>query len=168
MTQEALTHRIGSGLRQSEISRLERDGVALPRRERMEAIAVALDLSLGDLMVRTGWIDPEHASAMTIERSVASSEVHDAVATLTAARQLVRQAADLLASAEARMASVTEHTAPAGRANGWLLGVGRRPTETRPDRSGRTKAAETARCRAVGVPVNRAGEGPAGECRCPL
>jgi transcriptional regulator with XRE-family HTH domain len=55
MTQEELAERIGDGVRQSEISRLEHDHITLPRRERLEALAVALDVSIGALLVRSGW-----------------------------------------------------------------------------------------------------------------
>ena len=57
-TQEALAARIGGEdgfVRQSEVSRLERGQVGLPRRARLERIAAALDLSLGDLLARSGW-----------------------------------------------------------------------------------------------------------------
>jgi transcriptional regulator with XRE-family HTH domain len=55
LTQEALADRIGGGLRQSEISRLERDIVTLPRRARLEALATALELRVGELLARSGW-----------------------------------------------------------------------------------------------------------------
>jgi transcriptional regulator with XRE-family HTH domain len=55
LTQEELAERIGDGVRQAEISRLERDRVTLPRRRRLERIAAALDLSLGELLATAGW-----------------------------------------------------------------------------------------------------------------
>lgn len=55
LTQEALAERIGAGVRQAEISRLEHDRVTLPRKARLENIARALDLSVGTLLVRSGW-----------------------------------------------------------------------------------------------------------------
>jgi transcriptional regulator with XRE-family HTH domain len=60
LTQEALAERIGGSVRQAEVSRLENDAVSLPRRERMEGIAAALEVSLGDLMVLTGWLNEGH------------------------------------------------------------------------------------------------------------
>ena len=54
LTQEELAERIGGGMRQSNVSRLERGRVALPRRERLERIAAALELRLGDLLARSG------------------------------------------------------------------------------------------------------------------
>jgi transcriptional regulator with XRE-family HTH domain len=55
LTQEELAERIGAGTRQAEISRLEHDRIGLPRRARLERIATALDLSLGDLLAGSGW-----------------------------------------------------------------------------------------------------------------
>src|SRR5688572_24178143 len=59
-TQEQLAARIsaeGEYVRQSEVSRLERDRVGLPRRARLERIAAALGLSLGELLARSGWAE---------------------------------------------------------------------------------------------------------------
>jgi len=69
LTQEELAERVGEGVRQSEISRLEHDRVTLPRRGRMEQIAAALDVSMGDLMVRTGWMDEENRSSLSDDPS---------------------------------------------------------------------------------------------------
>lgn len=55
LTQEELAERIGDGVRQAEVSRLERGGVALPRRRRMERIAAALKVPLGELLAATDW-----------------------------------------------------------------------------------------------------------------
>ncbi len=59
LTQEELAERIDQGVRQSEVSRLENDRISLPRRARLEQLAVALEVSLGDLMVRTRWMSDE-------------------------------------------------------------------------------------------------------------
>jgi len=59
MTQEQLAVLIGEGVRQSEVSRLERDRIMLPRRERMEHIAAALDLKIGELLAMSGWAGAE-------------------------------------------------------------------------------------------------------------
>lgn len=45
----------GDEVRQSDISRLERGRVGLPRRARLLRIAAALGLSPGDLLARSGW-----------------------------------------------------------------------------------------------------------------
>jgi transcriptional regulator with XRE-family HTH domain len=55
LTQEELAERVGDSVRQAEISRLERDCVGLPRRARLERIAAALKLKLGELLARSGW-----------------------------------------------------------------------------------------------------------------
>jgi len=59
LTQEELAERVGGGVRQAEISRLERDGVNLPRRQRLEQLAQALDMPLGALLARSGWSGAE-------------------------------------------------------------------------------------------------------------
>jgi transcriptional regulator with XRE-family HTH domain len=58
LTQEQLAERISSDddyVRQSEVSRLESGHVGLPRRARLERIAAALELPLGELLARSGW-----------------------------------------------------------------------------------------------------------------
>src|SRR5688572_25380151 len=55
LTQEELAERIGEGIRQAEVSRLEHDRVVLPRRARLERIASALDIPPGELLARSGW-----------------------------------------------------------------------------------------------------------------
>jgi transcriptional regulator with XRE-family HTH domain len=57
LTQEQLAQRIGDTVRQAEVSRLENNRISLPRRERLAAIAAALEVSLGELLIRTGWMD---------------------------------------------------------------------------------------------------------------
>jgi transcriptional regulator with XRE-family HTH domain len=59
LTQEQLANRIGGGARQSEVSRLEQGRVALPRRLRMERIAAALEVPLGELLLSSGWVGAE-------------------------------------------------------------------------------------------------------------
>jgi len=59
LTQEELAERVGDGVRQSEISRLEKNRVTLPRRQRMEQIAEALDIPVGVLLSRSGWAGAE-------------------------------------------------------------------------------------------------------------
>jgi transcriptional regulator with XRE-family HTH domain len=69
LTQEALAERIGDGVRQADVSRMERGRVALPRRRRLERIAAALELPVGELLARSGWagaaaaFDPERRPA---------------------------------------------------------------------------------------------------------
>lgn len=63
LTQEQLAERIGGGVRQAEISRLESDRVTLPRQERLKRIAAALELPIGELLARAGWTGAEIAFA---------------------------------------------------------------------------------------------------------
>jgi transcriptional regulator with XRE-family HTH domain len=59
LSQEELAARVAvqddPSFRQSGVSRLERDRVELPRRGRLQRIAVALELSLSELFARSGW-----------------------------------------------------------------------------------------------------------------
>ncbi|CAA9568131.1 MAG: hypothetical protein AVDCRST_MAG49-3287 [uncultured Thermomicrobiales bacterium] len=58
LTQEELASRVSADrdyVRQSEISRLERGRVGLPRRDRLTRIAEALRLPLAELLARSGW-----------------------------------------------------------------------------------------------------------------
>jgi len=61
LTQEQLAERIGEGIRQADVSRLENDHIVLPRRERLERLAEALDVPLGELLVRSGWAEADRA-----------------------------------------------------------------------------------------------------------
>jgi transcriptional regulator with XRE-family HTH domain len=49
------------GFRQSDVSRLERGRVDLPRRRRLEHLAAALELSSGMLLASSGWAEAETA-----------------------------------------------------------------------------------------------------------
>jgi len=55
LTQEELAERIGPGIRQSDISRLERDRIQLPRAQRLRALASALEMEPGELLSLSGW-----------------------------------------------------------------------------------------------------------------
>jgi hypothetical protein len=55
LTQEALAARVGDGVRQSDISRLERDKITLPHPARVRALARALEMAPGELLTRSGW-----------------------------------------------------------------------------------------------------------------
>jgi transcriptional regulator with XRE-family HTH domain len=55
LTQEELAARIGGGVRQAEVSRLESDRITLPRRQRLERIASALNVTIGELLAGAGW-----------------------------------------------------------------------------------------------------------------
>ncbi len=115
LTQEQLAERVGEGVRQAEISRLEQDRVSLPRRQRLEAIAAALDVSIGDLLVTTGWIGAEHVHLTGPElaaSSVQAQALEDAVAALTTAKDLMAHTAELLEAAEHRVSLALESGTP--------------------------------------------------------
>lgn len=59
MTQTDLADAIGGAMTQGDVSNLERGGVALPRRPRLERIAQIFDLSLGELLALSGWNDAD-------------------------------------------------------------------------------------------------------------
>jgi len=117
LTQEQLAERVGEGVRQSEISRLEHDGIALPRRSRMEEIAAALEVSIGDLLVTTGWMDEDHRSALSPDAngiddllarepdSVRVESLEAAMESLEATQGLVAQTAAMLDTAEQAVAT---------------------------------------------------------------
>lgn len=71
LTQEELAGQIGTGVRQAEVSRLEHDRVSLPRRERLEQLAAALEVSMGDLLARTGWMTEGDDLAQELEPDAA-------------------------------------------------------------------------------------------------
>ncbi len=118
LTQEQLAERVGMGVRQSEISRLEHDGIALPRRSRMEEIAAALEVSIGDLLVTTGWMDDENRASLLPDPApggngggrlappghepdpAGADELATAIASLEAAREMMAQSVAMIDTAE--------------------------------------------------------------------
>jgi transcriptional regulator with XRE-family HTH domain len=60
LSQETLAARViacgDRAFRQSDVSRLERNRVQFPHRPRMQCLAAALELSLGELLARAGWV----------------------------------------------------------------------------------------------------------------
>lgn len=75
MTQDELAARIG--VRQSDVARLERDRVTLPRRPRLERIAAALGLATGELLARSGWAGAEQALADPLPTAAPVPDVDD-------------------------------------------------------------------------------------------
>ena len=59
LTQTQFAERIEHTMTQADVSRLERDKITLPRRQRLIAIAAALEVTLGELLVRTGWMEED-------------------------------------------------------------------------------------------------------------
>jgi transcriptional regulator with XRE-family HTH domain len=127
-SQEELAARVselGSVLRQSDISRLELGKVDLPRRERLVHLAVVLELSVGELLLRSGWAGAEWRDQhpADIPKAGAALDVAqltaDAEASAAPARQPERpmardgRLADLLVQAQqtrARTAEVLQHS----------------------------------------------------------
>jgi transcriptional regulator with XRE-family HTH domain len=62
LTQEQLAELVGQNVTQAEISRLERGYVVLPRRDRLDALATALQVSLGMLLIQSGWLSDDEAA----------------------------------------------------------------------------------------------------------
>lgn len=56
LTQEEVANRIGGSATQAEISRLERGTISFPRRTRLEGLAAALEVTLGELLLHSGWL----------------------------------------------------------------------------------------------------------------
>ena len=102
LTQEQLAERIGETTNQAEISRLERGHIQLPRRERLDAIARALDVSLGELLVRSGWMDAGDDLTLAIAESPANGWTVEDLDDLSSTRMVAL--VETIASAEARVA----------------------------------------------------------------
>jgi transcriptional regulator with XRE-family HTH domain len=122
LTQEELAERVGENIRQSEISRLERDYIMLPRRSRLEAIARALEVSPIYLLMRSGWMEEDDSlgPSATPETPVKEApETSPAVASYVAPEDgsppdskvtAVIEHASMLREAIARAREVQEHT----------------------------------------------------------
>ena len=113
LTQEQLAEAIGDHVNQSDISRLERDRITLPRRERLEQLAAALDVSLGDLLARTGWLKAGDSMDQVLDREataqpassippapLAPDDVQALAHVIETTRDRVANAQDSLATAE--------------------------------------------------------------------
>src|ERR1044072_4366075 len=56
LSQEELAERLGGSVNRAEVSRLERGSVAFPRRRRLEALAAALEVTIGRLLIESRWL----------------------------------------------------------------------------------------------------------------
>jgi transcriptional regulator with XRE-family HTH domain len=156
-SQEDLAKRIADhgdeAFRQSDVSRLERGKVTLPRRERLEHVAAVLGLSLGDLLARSGWTGA--ASAFATDRSptrggqeiqpdrvptaagssVSRSRAVESAATSRNLRQLIQQAHETRTRTQEvlRQCEVTRalYEQPRRRGTGSLDPNGQRDAEVR-------------------------------------
>lgn len=125
-TQEELADKVGGNVRQADISRLENDRVGLPRRERLEAIAHALDVPVGALLARSGWqgaeeLDLENGTGLTAQvgqllheatrrddvaeerREVIDEALPELVETVSQVHHLVHKAEELLEETQAKV-----------------------------------------------------------------
>jgi transcriptional regulator with XRE-family HTH domain len=116
LTQEQLAQRIGGGVRQAEVSRLESDRVTLPRRARLERIAAALELPIGELLASAGWSGADAAFARREpvsslpERPLVSAGAADSSQTLVAIDPLALVRRLRVAIAEAEQTSAESKT----------------------------------------------------------
>jgi transcriptional regulator with XRE-family HTH domain len=76
LTQEQLGRRVGEGVRQSEISRLEKGIVSMPHPDRLIALTRALEVPLGELLLHTGMIEAYHRSQFDDVAGPTTSEDH--------------------------------------------------------------------------------------------
>jgi transcriptional regulator with XRE-family HTH domain len=74
MTQEDLANRVEGGMRQAQVSRLEIGMVTLPRHDRLECIARALGLPVGELLENAGWTGANDAFAAQVTSPGASQQ----------------------------------------------------------------------------------------------
>lgn len=121
LTQEQLAERVGESLRQSDISRLEKDGIEFPRRERLDAIATALNVTLGDLLISTGWLEIEDAQMLEQIKDDEEPDpdvLDDAMAVLSVAKEMVAETANLLVRAEGHVVSLMAAKAKRDQARG--------------------------------------------------
>ena len=85
LSQEQLAERVGSTYSQSDISRIERGHITLPRLSNLERLAASLDVPVGELLIAAGWFqeghfvsDPESANSglpAGLESAVSQIEV---------------------------------------------------------------------------------------------
>ena len=59
LSQEQLAERMGGACTQSDISRIERGLVQLPRMTTLVNLAASLEVSVGDLLIAAGWFEDE-------------------------------------------------------------------------------------------------------------
>jgi transcriptional regulator with XRE-family HTH domain len=106
LTQEELAARMGAAYTQSEISRLERGHIGLPRLSTIIRLAAALKVSVGDVLIAGGWFEDEDIVAgltsATAEQDTLATVLAAIEAELDSIRDLEHQAT--VRSARLRMA----------------------------------------------------------------
>jgi transcriptional regulator with XRE-family HTH domain len=73
LSQEQLAERVGGSYSQSDISRLERGHIELPRLGTMVSLAASLEVPVGDLLIASGWFTEGHFIS-THEPAAASAQ----------------------------------------------------------------------------------------------
>ena len=96
-SQEHLADRVGGGYGQSDVSRLERGQIELPRLGTVLRLASALEVPVGDLLIASGWFTEGHftpipASSGAVDQDALVTVLGDIEAELEAIRHLERQA----------------------------------------------------------------------------
>jgi transcriptional regulator with XRE-family HTH domain len=110
LTQEELAARIGGSATQAEISRLERGMVALPRRSRLEALAAALEVTLGSLLVHSGWLTSDEMAELDEppQPQLEASATEDLLADIAHLRETLFTAIERLRGVEATIRASTD------------------------------------------------------------
>lgn len=65
LSQQQLAERVGGNYGQSDVSRIERGQIELPRLATMVSLAAALEISIADLLIASGWFDHKHFAAVS-------------------------------------------------------------------------------------------------------
>jgi transcriptional regulator with XRE-family HTH domain len=60
LSQEQLAERVGGSYGQSDISRIERGHIELPRLATLVSLAAALEVPVGNLLIASGWFNESH------------------------------------------------------------------------------------------------------------
>jgi transcriptional regulator with XRE-family HTH domain len=106
LTQEQLGERVGEGVRQSEISRLEKGTLSMPHSDHLIALARALDVPFGELMMRTDLIEAYQRDQLDSLSSQLSSDdpaVHAAMGDLSDMLAALQEGRASLSEADRRM-----------------------------------------------------------------
>ena len=144
LSQDELAGRIGLNVRQADVSRMENDRITLPRRQRLEALAQALEIPIGDLLIHSDWSRAEDAPAVgevSDRRPMAVPSIEDIADMMQEARVQLATLSSLLA----RLTSDLQRTALAAADGGMMEVAGqpgtRTPLPARGQRGGRSGGA---------------------------
>lgn len=107
-SQEEFAARVASrgdrAFRQCDVSRLERGKVRLPHRERLSQIAAVLELPVGELLARSGWVGAETLFPAEASAATAPEPLTRSFEETTAWREVMAQARATLAESQAILA----------------------------------------------------------------